>query len=211
MAFSVILTSGSLILLFPPTSHGKLLCIAKFENLKLTRGIRLLLTTLIYTLRMICLVNTPPRKFWSISEQFPDLVCCLHTQVRLMGSLGLNGGIPWLRNTEGTLCFICKQDNETLSHFLFVCTSFRRHFDSLWANLISKINNSNPTDGAPMSHFIINLNQHHKTLLLLGCLPLPFDISTMTVITRFIAAAIGKIYKIRAKKLCELEAPWLSK
>ena len=40
-----------------------------------------------------CLVNTPPRKFWSISEQLPDLVCCLHTQVRLMGSLGLNGGI----------------------------------------------------------------------------------------------------------------------
>ena len=41
-----------------------------------------------------CLENTSPRKFWSISEQFPDLVCCLHTQVRLMGSLGLNGGIP---------------------------------------------------------------------------------------------------------------------
>ena len=110
-----------------------------------------------------------------------------------MGSLGLNGGIPWLRNTEGTLYLICKQENETLSHFHFLCTSFRRHFDSLWANLVSKINNSNPTDGAPMSHFIMNLNQHHKTLLLLGCLPLPFDISTMTVITRFIAATIGKI------------------
>ena len=40
---------GSLILLFPPTSHGKLWCIAKFKNLKLTRGIRLLLTILIYT------------------------------------------------------------------------------------------------------------------------------------------------------------------
>ena len=141
-----------------------------------------------------CPVNTPPRKLWSISEQFPDLVCCLHTHVRLMGSLGLYGGIPWLRNTEGTLCFICKHENETLNHFPFVCTSFRRHFNSLWANLVSKINNSNPTDGAPMSHFIMNLNQHHKTLLLLGCLPLPFDISTMTVITRFIAAAIGKIY-----------------
>ena len=128
-----------------------------------------------------------------------------------MGSLGLNGGIPWLRNTKDTLCLICKQDNETLSHFLFVCTSFRRHFDSLWANLISKINNSDPTDGATMSHFIMNLNQHHKTLMLPGCLPLRFDISTMTVITRFIAAAIGKIYKIRAEKLRELEAPWLSK
>ena len=128
-----------------------------------------------------------------------------------MGSLGLNGGIPWLRNTEGTLCFICKQENDTLSHFLSVCTSFRRHFDALWANLVSKINNSNPTDGAPMSHFIMNPNQHYKTLLLLGCLPFPFVISTMTVITHFIAAAIGKIYKMRAEKLRELEAPWLSK
>ena len=40
-----------------------------------------------------CLENKSPRKFWSISEQLRDLVCCLHTQVRLMGSLGLNGGI----------------------------------------------------------------------------------------------------------------------
>ena len=128
-----------------------------------------------------------------------------------MGSLGLNGGIYWLKNTEGTLCFICKQDNGTLSHFLFVCTSFRRHFDSLWANLVNKINNSNPIDGAYMSHFIMNLNQNLKTLLLLGCFPLPFDISTMTVITRFIAAAIGKIYKIRAETLRELEAGWLLK
>ena len=142
-----------------------------------------------------------------------NLVCCLHTQVRLMGSLGLNGGIPWLQTTEGTLCFICKQENETLSHFLFVCTCFRRHFDSIWANLISKINNSNPVsvNGAHMSHFIMNLNHHHKTLLLLGCHPLPFDISTMTVITSFIAAAIGKIYEIRHERLRELEAPWLSK
>ena len=115
-----------------------------------------------------------------------------------MGSLGLNAGIPWLRNTGGTLCFICKQENETLSHFLFVCTSFRGHFDSLWANLVSKINNSNPRDGVHMLHFIMNLNRQHKTLLLLECLPLPFDISTMTVITWFIAVAIGKIYKIRA-------------
>ena len=56
------------------------------------------------------------------------------------------------------LCFICKQENETPSHFLYVCTSFRRHFDSLWANLVSKINKSNFADGAHMSHFIMNLN-----------------------------------------------------
>ena len=83
-----------------------------------------------------------------------------------MGSIGLNGGISWLKNTGGTLCFIFKQENKTLSHFLFECTSFRRFFNSLWANLFSKINNSNPTDGARMSHFIMNPHQDHKTLLL---------------------------------------------
>ena len=85
-----------------------------------------------------CLEKTSPRKFWSISEQFPDLVCYLHAQVRLIGSLGLNGGISWLKNTEGALSFIYKQGNETLSHFLFVCSSFRRPFDSFQANLVSK-------------------------------------------------------------------------
>ena len=192
-----------MILLFPITSHGKLLCIAKFENVKQMRGIRLLLTTLIDTMRKLASFGL------FLNSYLINLVCCLHTQVRLMGSLGLNGGIPWLKTTGGTLCFICKQENETLSHFLFVCTSFRRHFDSIWANLISKINNSNPVsvNGAHMSHFIMNLNQHHKTLLLLGCHPLPYDISTMTVITSFIAAAIGKIYEIRHERLRELEAP----
>ena len=118
-----------------------------------------------------CLDKTSPHKFWSIAEPFPDLVCCLYAQVRLMGILGLNGGIPWLKSTEGSLCFISTQK---LKHFLFVCISFCRYFDFLWANLASKVNRSNPTDGAHMSQFIINLNQHHKTLLLLRCLPLPF-------------------------------------
>ena len=37
------------------TPHGKLLCVAKFENLKLMNGLRSLLTTLIYTLRKLAL------------------------------------------------------------------------------------------------------------------------------------------------------------
>ena len=96
-----------------------------------------------------CLGNTISRKFWSVSEQFPDLVCCLHTQVRLMGRPGLNGGILWLKNTESALCFICKQENETPESFSFCMYQLCRHFDLLWSNLVSKINNSNPTDGCP--------------------------------------------------------------
>ena len=68
--------------------------------------------------RKLALRKTSSCKFWSISEQFPDLVCYVDTPVSLMGCLCLNGGIPGLKNTEGTLCFICKQENETLSHFL---------------------------------------------------------------------------------------------
>ena len=32
-----------------------------------------------------CLDNVSPHKFWSISDQYLDLVCRLHVQIRLMG------------------------------------------------------------------------------------------------------------------------------
>ena len=38
-----------------------------------------------------------------------------------------------------------------------------------------------------------------------------FDSMTFTVITRFVASAVGKIYKLRTERLGELEAPWLRK
>ena len=59
-----------------------------------------------------------------------------------------------------------------------------------------------------MVAFIKNLDQDSKALLLPGCLLLPFDSMTLTVITRL---AIGKIYKLRTERLRELEAPWLRK
>ena len=69
---------------------------------------------------------------------------------------------------------------------------------------------SNQADGVNMCQFIDNLDRHHKVLLLLGGLCLPFDNVTNTLIKRFIAAAIGKIYKLRRERLHELEAPWLT-
>ena len=53
---------------------------------------------------------------------------------------------------------------------------------------------------------VLNLEQHQKALLLIGCLPLPFDPATIMMITRFVASAVGKIYKLRTEKLRELEA-----
>ena len=51
---------------------------------------------------------------------------------------------------------------------------------------------SNPADGVNICQFIDNLDRHHKVLLLLGDLCLPFDIVTNTLIKIFIAAAVAE-------------------
>ena len=147
----------------------------------------------------------------SISNQYPDLVTCLHVQMRLKGKFGFIACVPWTIRADKSLCFVCKEAKDDLYHFLFVCLYFRKTFYSLWSNLYVKASNSCPTDGSQISAFIKNLDQDSKALLLLGCLPLPFDSMTLTVINRFLASAIGKIYKLRTERLCELEAPWLRK
>ena len=67
----------------------------------------------------VCLENISPSKFSSLADLYPDLVSHLHTKIRLMGNLCLNGGIPWPFKTEGSLCFICEEDTETVYHNLF--------------------------------------------------------------------------------------------
>ena len=158
-----------------------------------------------------CLENISPFQFWSIANSYPDLVRCLHVQVRLMGNLGLNGGVPWLSNTEGEICFICKENVEDVEHFFFDCREFKVNFESIWCNLRQKILTANPTDGAQIYDFISHLNKQCKTLLLLGGLKLPFDQSTTTLITRFICSSVSKVYSLRKERLRELEAPWYSK
>ena len=110
-------------------------------------------------------------------------------------------------NTEGATCFVCKQGVETVNHFLLECPGFKENFDSLWDKLKTKARHLNPVDGDQIVDFITNLDQHNKMLLLLGGLQLPFDDLTANSIKRFLAAAVGKIYKIRTEKLHGLGAP----
>ena len=86
----------------------------------------------------------------------------LHIQTRLMGNFGLNGGIPWLCNTDGVICFLCKVDIETVNHFLLDCPNFQEHFDSLWANLTIKVTKSNDIDERQISAFIVKFLQDKK-------------------------------------------------
>ena len=105
-----------------------------------------------------------------------------------MGNLCLNGGIPWLSDTEGSLCF---------SHFLDRPT-FKDNYSSLWSNLKTKIVNCNQTDGIAMSNFINNLDSQQNFLLLLGGLDLPFDDASITINKRFVASVVGKLHDLKA-------------
>ena len=67
----------------------------------------------------------------------------LHIQVKLKGNLCLSGGIPWLFNMEGSLCFICKENTEMEDHHFIDCPAFRDNYSSLWSNLKTKIINFN--------------------------------------------------------------------
>ena len=128
-----------------------------------------------------------------------------------MGNFGFSACVPWTIRADESLCFVCIEAKDDLYHFLFDCSYFRKNFDSLWSNFDVKASNSSPTDGSQISAFIKNLDQDSKALLLLGCYPLPFDSVILTVITRSVASAIGKIYKLRTERLRELEAPGLRK
>ena len=101
-----------------------------------------------------------------------------------MGQFGLSGGIPLPCSSDGAFCFVCKQDVESVTHFLLHCSYFKQNFLSLWRNLKIKITVSNQADGVNICQFIDNLDRHHKVLSLLGGLCLPFDNVTNTLIKR---------------------------
>ena len=141
-----------------------------------------------------CLENVTPFHFWSPADH--SLVSTLHVQVRLISQFGLSGVIPWLRDSDGECCFVCKRDVESVTHFLLDCSYFKENFLFLWRNLKIKIIVSNQADGVNICQFIDNLDGHDKVLLVLGGLCLPFDNVTNTLIKRFKAAALSKIHKL---------------
>ena len=196
---------------FPTYSQWKSTVKTKIREFEVNTWKNFVIAHPSYKLAEICLDLVSPQMFWSISNQYPDLVTRLHVQIRLMGNFSFSAYVSWTIRADESLCFVGKEAKDDLYHFLFVCPYFRKNFDSLWSNLDVKASNSCPTDGSQISAFIKNLDQDSKALLLLGCLPLPFDSMTFTVITRFVASAVGKIYKLRTERLRELEAPWLRK
>ena len=104
-----------------------------------------------------CLNNVPHEQFWSLAHSYADLVSRLHVQVRLVGNFGLNAGIPWLSDTEGSLRFIRKESEDNIGHILLEWRFFRDNVKSIWSNLKQKIVSTNPADSVQISDFISNL------------------------------------------------------
>ena len=156
-----------------------------------------------------CLKNVTSYRFLCLADNYPDLVTCMHIQIRLVGNFGLNCGIPWFAGTNGSLSLICKQGTEGVTHFLFDFPFFKENVDSVWLNIKAKlITETNPLDGTQICNFISNVDRDSKVLLLLGVC----DCHSMAIfIKRFISSAVGKIYKLHTNKLRELEAPWLKR
>ena len=111
--------------------------------------------------------------------------------MRLIYNFRFIWGVPWLRDTDGANCFICKHTVDGDSHFTLNSRSFKDHIALLWHELKVKVRKSNPVDGSLISNFVDNLDQHSKMLLLLGGLLLPFDQMTVHSMTRFITSTVG--------------------
>ena len=147
-----------------------------------------------------CLNNVPPYH-WSLA----DLIS------RRSGSWGISvlmAVFPGSLIPKVQLAlFANKVWKLTVNHFLLECPGFKENLDSLWDKSKTKARHLNPVDEDQIMDFITNLDQHNKMLLHLGGLQLPFDDLTANSIKRFLAAAVGKIYKIRTETLHELGAP----
>ena len=106
-----------------------------------------------------CTDNIPPQQFWSPTGQYPDLVYHLHVQVRFMGNLGFNAGVPWLSDTHCPKCFICKTVSKMpVTSFLIACPSEKTSTTLLNANFL---------ESNFMFRFSENLDQKHKTVFLM--------------------------------------------
>ena len=119
-----------------------------------------------------------------------------------MGNFGLNGGVPWLDDANGCVCYICQEG------VLLDCSFLREHFLLLWSSYQQKILKLDVVDDPAIVSFLNNLNRANKAL---GGLLLPFQKQMCIMIRKFVSIAVYKIYQLRLARLCEMEALWLTR
>ena len=131
----------------------------------------------------------------------PDLVPKRRTQLRVMVNAGLQGRVPWLRNSCKSICPICKSEEEDNYHFLLRCKAMRPEVDLFWSKLFSLIQTEATFEVNVIINFLGNLYDHSKVLLLTGGLRLLFQPSISVSIARFIMVSVQKLVRIRERLL----------
>ena len=142
-----------------------------------------------------------PSFYWSLTSEMPDLVPKRRTQLRIMADAGLQGEVPWLRNSCKSICSICKSEEEDNYHFLLRCKAIRTEFDLFWSKLLLLIQTKATFEADVIINFLRNLDDHSKVqvLLLTGGLRLPFQRSISVSIARFIMVSVHKLVRIRER------------
>ena len=74
-----------------------------------------------------CFNNVPPYNFRSVTNAMLILLKPTYSG-EVQGCFGFNGGVPWLRDSDGPICFICKQRVDDKSHFFLDCSTFKDNF-----------------------------------------------------------------------------------
>ena len=83
-----------------------------------------------------CLDLVSPQMFWSISNQYPDLVTRLHVQIRLMGNFGFLVHVyPGQLELMNLFVLFVKKLKTTYIIFFLIAPIFVRiliHFGQVW-------------------------------------------------------------------------------
>ena len=137
--------------------------------------------------------------YWLLTSEMPDLVPKRRTQLRVMVNAGLQGGVPWLRNSCKSICPVCKSEEEDSYHFLLRCKAMRPEFDLFWSKVFSLIQTKATFEADVIINFLRNLDDHSKVLLLTGGLRPPFQRSISVSIARSIMESVHKLVRIRER------------
>ena len=92
---------------FPTYSQWKSIVKAKIRKSEVNTWKNFVIANPSYKLVETCLYLVSPQMFWSISNQYPDLVTRLHVHIGLMGNFGFSACVPWTIRSDESLCFVC--------------------------------------------------------------------------------------------------------
>ena len=79
-----------------------------------------------------------------------------------MVNAGLQGGVPWLRNSSKSICPICRSEEEDNYHFLLRCKAMRPEFDLFWSKLFSLVETKATFEADVIINFLRTLQSSTK-------------------------------------------------